>query len=77
MEFSNITADLAVNEHGNIHVVCSRRGSGCFMPNQVINTAMTETERQQSVAALNSVGWRVGSDKNIYCPPCVQAIGNE
>ncbi|HOW70463.1 MAG TPA: hypothetical protein PKY77_07675 [Phycisphaerae bacterium] len=75
MKFRELTQDDAVNEQKNVHVVCSRRGNGCYMPNQVINNTMTDEEREQSVAALNRVGWRIGEDGRVYCPSCVLAIG--
>jgi len=74
MKFREITEDRAVNEHGNLHVVCFRRGTSCFMPNQVLETTTTNDERRQAVEALNKVGWRIGDDGNTYCPSCVEAM---
>ena len=74
MEFSEITEDRAINENGNLHIVCFRRGTSCFMPAQNLNNTATVDERRQGVEALNRVGWRIGNDNNIYCPFCVEAL---
>ncbi len=74
MEFREITEDIAINEDGNLHVVCFRRGASCFMPNQVLDNTATADERRQGVEALNRVGWRIGDDDNIYCSACVKAM---
>ena len=74
MVFTEITAHRAFNDANNLHVVCFRRGTSCFMPNQVLETTTTNDERRQGVEALNKVGWRIGDDDNIYCPSCVKAM---
>ncbi len=74
MKFTDITEDRAFNDVDNLQVICFRRGTSCFMPNQGLETTTTNDERRQGVEALNKVGWRIGDDNNIYCPACVESM---
>jgi len=77
MEFTEVTEARAINDVGNLHVVCHRREEADYTLGQALVNMETDDERLKCVEDLNKIGWRIGDDGNTYCPSCVEAMMGE